>query len=361
MAVVYCRSMGTLYKSFVKPLFFKMSPEQAHEVAVDMLRILSRTPGLASAVSAFNSLPSAAEPVDVFGLRFPNRIGLAAGFDKNAVCWEAFRALGFGHVEAGTLTFKAQPGNPKPRLFRFPEQEAVLNRMGFNNHGAQFVAARLSRRGSSGKMPLGLNIGKSKITPLDEAVDDYLQSFSLLADFADYVAINVSSPNTPDLRRLQEESRLRVLLEALAQANKGRDGRPGKSPKPILLKIAPDLDLAQLDEILQILMDLEFDGIIATNTTMAREGPFRDLDEPGGISGKPVEEMSTGIVARIASLTGGKLPIIGVGGVSDPDSAARKIDAGATLVQVYSALIYEGPFLGKRIARSLARHCGDLA
>lgn len=354
--------MGVVYKNLIKPLFFKLDPERAHEVAIDSLRVLRRIPGLVSFLAAFNRLPATAKPVELFGLRFPNRIGLAAGFDKNAVCWQAFEAFGFGHVEIGTVTFKAQPGNPKPRLFRYPEQEAVLNRMGFNNHGAQSVAARLSRHEGPGqrRIPLGVNIGKSKVAPLDKAVEDYLGSFGLLAEHADYVAINVSSPNTPDLRKLQEEARLRELLQELCRCNAERERRQPGSRRPILLKIAPDLTDGQVDDIAQILSDLQLDGIIATNTTMAREGPFADIDQAGGISGKPICELSTRMIARVAKVTEGKLPIIGVGGISDPDTASQKLDAGASLVQVYSGMIYEGPFFAKRIARSLAEKSGDL-
>lgn len=354
--------MGSVFKNLVKPIFFKLDPERAHEVTVDALRVLRAIPGLVRVLGAFNQLPNAPKPVEAFGVSFPNRIGLAAGFDKNAVCWEAFEAFGFGHVEIGTVTFKGQPGNPKPRLFRYPEQGAVLNRMGFNNHGAQAVAARLAGQPGPGqrRIPLGVNIGKSKVSPLDLAVEDYLGSFALLADHADYVAINVSSPNTPDLRKLQEGDRLRELLSELVLANSGRESaRPG-SGKPILLKIAPDLTEGELDDIIGILYDLKLDGIIATNTTMAREGAFESIDQAGGISGKPVCEMSTKMIARISHVTEGKLPIIGVGGITDPDTAARKIDAGATIVQVYSGMIFEGPLLAKRVALRLAEQCGDL-
>ena len=354
--------MSGFYKNILKPLLFRLDPEQAHELAVDALTVLSKTPALRPAMAAFNRVPEAAKPIEAFGLRFPNRVGLAAGFDKNARCWPAFEALGFGHVEIGTVTALAQPGNPKPRMFRFPEHDALLNRMGFNNDGADAVAERLDELPGPGKrgIPLGVNIGKSKVAPLDEAVADYRKSFQALADYADYVVINVSSPNTPGLRELQEESRLRELLGELCRLNAERENGAGQSRRPILLKIAPDLTESQLDDILQILVDLSLDGIIATNTTMARTGPFEGLEEAGGISGSPVSDMSTKIIARIAERTEGKLPIIGVGGISNPDTAQAKIDAGATLVQVYSGMIFEGPFLAKRIAHALAKSAGDL-
>ena len=353
--------MSRFYKNLLKPLFFRLDPEQAHELAVDALAILSKTPLIRPLMAAWNQLPQAAKPIEAFGLKFPNRVGLAAGFDKNAECWPAFEALGFGHVEIGTVTALSQPGNPKPRMFRFPEHDALLNRMGFNNDGASAVARRLEALPGPGqrRIPLGVNIGKSKIAPLDEAVADYGTSFNTLADFADYVVVNVSSPNTPDLRKLQEGNRLRELLGELCRLNEARLEKQGGQRRPILLKIAPDLSEAELDDILEILVDLKLDGIIATNTTMAREGPFEGLDEAGGISGAPVCSKSTEIIARIFKQTEGRLPIIGVGGISSPDTAKAKIDAGATLVQVYSGMIFEGPFLAKRIARSLAESLGD--
>lgn len=352
--------MSVLYKSLLKPLLFRLDPEKAHELAVDALTLLASMPGLRPAMVACNRLPSSRKPVSVFGLDFPNRVGLAAGFDKNAVCWPAFEALGFGHVEIGTVTALAQPGNPKPRMFRFPEEGALLNRMGFNNDGADAVAERLVDMPAPGQrgIPLGINIGKSKVAPIDQAVEDYRRSFVKLAGFADYLVVNVSSPNTPDLRKLQEESRLTELLSELCKLNEEQKEK-GDSRKPILLKIAPDLNEAQLDDILQILADLGLDGIIATNTTMAREGSFENLSEAGGISGEPVERKSTEIIARISKQTNGKLPIIGVGGISSPDTAKRKIDAGASLVQVYTGMVYEGPFLAKRIARGLAETLED--
>jgi len=349
--------MGSLYKRFLRRAIFKLEAERAHEFAVDALKLLGAAPGLRSLVGAANRMPGWAEPTDFCGLSFPSRVGVAAGFDKNAVCWRGLAALGFGHVEAGTVTFRPQPGNPRPRLFRYPEREAILNRMGFNNDGAPSVAARLARLPGPGRrpIPLGINIGKSKIAPLDQAAEDYLGSFGLLADHADYVAVNVSSPNTPELRRLQEAARLRGLLGALSQANKERERLPGKRRRPIFLKIAPDLSEPQLDAVLEVLRELEFDGIIATNTTMSREGPFAFASGEGGLSGRPLEEMATRVVAFISKATSGRLPIIGVGGIRDADTAARKLDAGASLVQVYTGMIYEGPLLGKRIGRALAR------
>ncbi|HEX2101864.1 MAG TPA: quinone-dependent dihydroorotate dehydrogenase, partial [Candidatus Synoicihabitans sp.] len=256
-----------------------------------------------------------------------------------------------GHVEIGTVTALAQPGNPKPRMFRYPEHEAVINRMGFNNEGAAAVAARLARQAGPGRraIPLGINLGKSKVASLDQAVEDYLTSFRALADYADYLVLNVSSPNTPDLRKLQDEERLRELIAAIAAANRAR----GDRRRPLLLKIAPDLTYPQIDAVLAVLTEHAFDGIIATNTTLARPGPFAGINEAGGLSGAPLRRRSTEIIGYIARVTRGRLPIIGVGGITDEESAGEKLDAGATLVQVYTGMIYRGPFFAAALARAL--------
>ncbi len=349
--------MGLIYEKIFRPLAFRRDPESAHEMVVKGLTVLGHMAPLCRMLEWWNALPaSARKPVECAGLQFPNRVGLAAGFDKNAECWPAAAALGFGHVEIGTVTRLAQPGNPKPRLFRFPAEEAVLNRMGFNNEGAEAMARRLARQPKRGRrrIPLGINLGKSKVAALDKAVEDYLASFALLADHADYIAINVSSPNTPDLRKLQEHDRLVELLGALQNANADREAAAMGGRRPIFLKIAPDLTWPQIDDILQILHDLRLDGIIAPNTTLERPGPFASVDEAGGLSGKPLCRRSTEIIKYIARATGGRLPIIGVGGITDAASAGEKLDAGATLVQVYSGWIYRGPFFAADIARALS-------
>ncbi len=296
--------------------------------------------------------PSRYKPVRVFGLEFPNRIGLAAGFDKNGEAWLGAAALGFGHVEIGTITGQAQPGNPKPRLFRYPAHEGVINRMGFNNEGAAAVARRLAGQPPRGhrSIPLGINLGKTKVVPIEQAVGDYLESFGLLADHADYVVLNVSSPNTPELRKLQDEGRLRELLGAVCEANRARTRDAVKARVPILLKIAPDLTWPQVDAVLQVIADHGLDGIIATNTTLARPGPFASVDQAGGLSGAPLRGKSTEVISYIARATGGRLPIIGVGGICDAAGAGEKLDAGATLVQVYSGMIYRGPFFARDLA-----------
>lgn len=294
--------------------------------------------------------------MECLGLKFPNRVGLAAGFDKNARAWPAAAAMGFGHVEIGTATMLRQPGNDRPRLFRFPQQEAVINRMGFNNDGADAIAARLALQAKSGdrQIPLGINLGKSKVATLEQAVNDYLGSFARLADHADYLVLNVSSPNTPDLRKLQDEDRLRELLGAVSAANQAREDVAGKSRKPLLLKIAPDLTYAQIDVVLEVIEEFGLDGIIATNTTLDRSGGFENVGQAGGLSGAPLRNHSTQIINYISRATQGRLPIIGVGGITDSASAAEKLDAGATLVQLYTGLIYRGPFFAAQLARALS-------
>jgi len=349
--------MGLFYEKLVRPALFRLDSEHAHELGVDALALLGRVPPACRALECLTRLPATTRrPVQCFGLSFPNAVGLAAGFDKNARAWPAAAALGFGHVEIGTVTMLRQPGNDRPRLFRYPTEEAVINRMGFNNDGADAIAARLAGQPGPGhrRIPLGINLGKSKVAPLDQAVADYLGSFARLADHADYLVLNVSSPNTPDLRKLQDEDRLRELLGAVAAANRTRAALPGKTRKPLLLKIAPDLNFRQIDSVLGVIAEFGFDGIIATNTTLARPGFFADVKEAGGLSGKPVRRRSTEIINYIARATNGRLPIIGVGGITDFESAGEKLDAGATLVQVYSGMIYRGPFFGAKLAWGLA-------
>jgi dihydroorotate dehydrogenase len=348
-------TMGRLYDVFAKPYFFRHEPEEAHEIAVRNLARLGRVRPLCALLERWAQLDAVRHPpVECFGLKFPNTVGLAAGFDKNAEAWPAAAALGFGHVEIGTVTRHGQPGNPKPRLFRYPAEEAVINRMGFNNDGAEAVAARLARLPGPGArpIPLGINLGKTKVTPLDQATEDYLGSFRLLADHADYLVVNVSSPNTPGLRELQDASWLKPLLAALVAENKSR-AAAGRARRPLLLKIAPDLSFPQVDAALQVIADLGLDGIIATNTTLARPGYFASVSEAGGLSGKPLRGKATGIIAYIARATGGRLPIIGVGGIYDGESAAEKLDAGATLIQVYTGMIYRGPFFARDLAHAL--------
>jgi len=347
--------MGWFYERLLRPLLFLQDPEKAHEYAVLSLRTLALLTPICRLMERCNQRQSSA-PISLFGLQFPNTVGLAAGMDKNALFWQAAGALGFGHVEIGTITHLPQPGNPRPRIFRYPEQQAIINRMGFNNDGAEAIARRLEKAGSAKKrrIILGINIGKSMAVPLDEAAADYLASFQLLADYADYIAINVSSPNTPELRKLQGEEFLPNLLETLRRANLDRAQKLGVKPIPLLVKISPDLSFQEIDDMLATVLEHEIDGIIATNTTLARPGSFSTVQEEGGLSGSPLHARSLEIINYISRSTEGKLPIIGVGGIDGPETASRTIDAGATLIQIYTGMIYKGAFLARDIARALA-------
>ena len=348
--------MGFLYERLVRPALFRLDPEVAHERAVTALAWLGAAAPVRRALSAWSAAGAARRrPVECCGLRFPNAVGLAAGFDKNGVAWRGAAALGFGHVEIGTVTLLRQPGQDRPRVFRYPAHEAVINRMGFNNDGAEAVARRLARQWPPGRrpIPVGINLGKSRAAPLDRAVQDYLGSFALLADHADYLVLNVSSPNTPELRRLQEEPWLRELLPALAAANRERTAA-GRPRRPLFLKIAPDLGFREIDAVLAAVLEFGLDGIIATNTTLARPGPFAAVRETGGLSGRPLTRRATEIIHYLARATGGRLPLIASGGVMDFASAGEKLDAGATLVQIYTGWIYRGPFFARDLARGLA-------
>lgn len=347
--------MESYYESLIRPLFFRMDPEEAHEFAVSSLALLGRISPLCRLLEVYSQVPRL-RPIKAFGLDFPNAIGMAAGFDKNGKAWPAAAALGFGHVEIGTVTALEQPGNAKPRLFRYPSQKAVINRMGFNNDGSRLVAERLSQLPLPGKrrIPVGVNLGKSKVVSIDQATEDYLVSFNTLAAYADYIVLNVSSPNTPNLRALQDEDKLRQLLAAITSANKDRQLKTGGKHLPILLKIAPDLTFTQIDTVLANVEEFKLDGLIATNTTLARPGYFQSISEAGGLSGTPLRKRATEIVAYISKATRGKLPLIAVGGIDSAESAAEKLDAGATLVQLYTGLIYKGPFYAGVLARALA-------
>ncbi|TCM44403.1 quinone-dependent dihydroorotate dehydrogenase [Kribbella sp. VKM Ac-2568] len=348
-----------MYRKVIRPVLYRLGKgdaEVAHEQTLHGLRRLSRVPGVVSALSrSYGSLPAGLERT-VFGVRFPSPVGLAAGMDKNGVALPAWRALGFGFVEVGTVTAHAQPGNEKPRLFRLVESEAVINRMGFNNLGSAALADRLAQYGDLG-YPLGVSIGKSKVTPLEDAVEDYVTSLRRLYRFGDYFAVNVSSPNTPGLRSLQDSGHLRELITALHDEAESLSSG-GRGPKPILVKIAPDLTEQAIDELLGVCTDVGVAGIIATNTTIGRGGlapaDERLAGEAGGLSGRPLTEISAKTVAHINAETGGALPIIGVGGILDPSDAARLLDAGASLVQIYTGLIYRGPGLIRRTNRHLA-------
>lgn len=346
--------MLDLYSSLARPLLFGLlDPEEAHETAIGALRCASACSRLLQLVERWARVEDERLRTTVFGVTFPNPIGLGAGFDKNAVAYRALAALGFGFVEVGTVTALAQPGNPKPRLFRLPADKALINRLGFNNEGAEAIQERLAQtRGMKPTaIPLGINLGKSKVTPLENATRDYLTSFRLLKPFGDYFVVNVSSPNTPDLRKLQEKERLDELLGALQQENRG--------VVPLLVKIAPDLSLEQIDDVLGLIETHKLAGIIATNTTIRR--PFLDAksagvaNETGGLSGRPLRDFSNQCIRHIAKQTEGKVPVVGVGGVFTAEDAYEKLKLGASLVQSYTGFVYEGPLFARKINQGLLR------
>jgi dihydroorotate dehydrogenase len=343
-----------VYRSLVRPLLFRLPPETAHEFA---LHSLSRLP--ASFVNKLAGDYQSGHELGVtrFGLSFRNCVGLAAGFDKDGVALNALAALGFGFIEAGTVTFHPQPGNPRPRLFRLPEDKALINRAGFNNAGAAAFVKRVKQQRP--QCVLGVSIGKSKITPLENATQDYLASFELVYEVADYVAVNVSSPNTPQLRELQQAEQLSSLLKALQVRNQElQQAHHRAQPMPLLVKLSPDLSREQLETVVDVIVGLQVDGIIATNTTIGRDQLVTERAQvnalgEGGLSGAPLRAKSTEIVAQLYRLTTGKVPIVGVGGIFTAEDAWEKITAGASLVQLYTGFIYRGPGIAREINQGL--------
>lgn len=339
-----------LYKLLIRKILFLFPPEIIHQLAVFILKF----PLVSKVFRLLYYWEHPLLPRTVGGLTFTNPVGLAAGFDKEAELVDEIADLGFGFVEIGTVTPLAQPGNPKPRLFRLPEDEALINRMGFNNQGVEAAAIRLKKRKK--KILVGGNIGKNKTTPNEDAVKDYEICFEKLYDLVDFFIVNVSSPNTPDLRELQEKEPLKKILNHLQTLTKSRP-----TPKPIFVKIAPDLSDQQLDEVVEIVKETEAAGIVATNTTIRRENlrtypeRVRKLGE-GGLSGKPLRERSTQIVAYLRQKLGPDIPIIGVGGIHSPQDALEKLKAGASLIELYTGFIYEGPALVKRIKKHLVKY-----
>jgi dihydroorotate dehydrogenase len=332
------------YEVFVRPLLFSLDAETAHHLTIALLQRASRFDPALRVLKSFK-LPS--KPKTLFGLNFPNPIGLAAGLDKNGVALPAWAALGFGFIEIGTVTAKAQPGNPKPRIFRLPQQRALINRLGFNNDGADAIAQRLAALRESGRwpvVPVGINIGKSRATSLEQATEDYLYSFRRLQDFADYITLNISSPNTPGLRELQEPERLSELLHAIGN-------EAGTAPKPLVVKISPDVSDAELTAILAVCEENGVSGIIATNTTLDHSSIAPQLDQAGGLSGTPLREKSTVLVREINARS--KIPVIASGGIFDAESAREKFQAGAQLIQLYTGLVYRGPQLLREIMDNL--------
>ncbi len=333
-----------VYRSLVRPLLFRLPAETAHELALHSLslvppRIIARRINHPELI------------IKKFGLTFSNAIGLAAGFDKNGVALQPLAALGFGHIEAGTVTYHPQPGNPRPRLFRLSADQALINRAGFNNEGAAAFVRRVEQHRPD--CVLGVSIGKSKITPIEDAVEDYLASFELVYKVADYVAINVSSPNTPQLRELQQSRQLENLLSALQSRR-----RELQKHVPLLVKLSPDLDRHELETIVEVVERLEVDGIIATNTTVSRDNLRTDAQRvaacgDGGLSGRPLKDRSTRMIAELYELTRGRIPLIGVGGIFTAEDAWEKITAGASLLQLYTGFIYQGPRIAHQICEDL--------
>jgi len=342
------------YKYFLKPFLFLINPERAHHFTFFFLKNLLRIPGMRSLMAQLFTVTDQRLETTIAGLRFPNPVGLAAGLDKDAKMVDEFSALGFGFVEIGTVTPLAQPGNEKPRLFRLPADEALINRMGFNNEGAEAAASRLKKRSSL--IPVGGNIGKNKNTLNENAVEDYEKCFRTLYNVVDYFVVNVSSPNTPGLRALQEKEPLKKLLLHLQKINSEMSSVDQK--KPVFLKIAPDLTNEQLDEIIEVVNESGIDGIVATNTTILRDNLKTGKAEietmgNGGLSGKPLSKRSTEVIRYLHLKSGGHIPIIGVGGIHSAEEALEKLQAGASLLQIYTGFIYEGPSLVKRINKAI--------
>lgn len=335
-----------MYKDLLRPLLFKFDPEKIHYFTFDALRSLFKIPGISVFLKTKYSIEDKLLEREVFGLKFKNPVGLAAGFDKNAKLYKELSGLGFGFIEIGTVTPKPQPGNEKKRLFRLKEDSAIINRMGFNNEGVEAAVKRLKKNRS---VLIGGNIGKNKNTPNEEAVNDYIICFDSLFDHVDYFVVNVSSPNTPNLRALQDKEPLTKLLLTLQTRNNQK-----KNPKPVLLKIAPDLTDEQLMDIIEIVSETKIAGVIATNTTISREGlQSPNKEETGGLSGKPLRKRATEVIKFLAEKSNRSFPIIGVGGIHSAEDALEKLAAGASLVQLYTGFIYEGPGLIKEINQAI--------
>ena len=335
-----------MYKFLIKPILFLFNPEWVHHTVFSTLKIIHWIPGMGRLIRRLYQVKDQRLERKLFGLTFPNPVGLAAGFDKDAKLYQELSNFGFGFIEIGTLTPKPQPGNPKKRLFRLPEDNGLINRMGFNNEGVEKAIERLKKNKG---ILIGGNIGKNKITSNDEAVSDYVKCFDALFPHVDYFAVNVSSPNTPNLRALQDKEPLQLLLQTLKDLNLKKN-----TPKPILLKIAPDLTESELLDIIDIITSVNIDGVIATNTTLSREGlKSSNKNEAGGLSGKPLTDRSTDVIRFLHEKSNNTFPIIGVGGIHSPQDALDKLSAGASLVQLYSGFVYEGPSVVKKINKAI--------
>ncbi|HUH26245.1 MAG TPA: quinone-dependent dihydroorotate dehydrogenase [Flavobacterium sp.] len=337
-----------MYKSILRPLFFKCDPEKVHHFTFSLIQFTQKIPGVKAMIQSIYQVNDKRLETEVFGLKFKNPVGLAAGLDKDAKIYNELDAFGFGFIEIGTITPKAQEGNPKKRLFRLKEDSGIINRMGFNNGGIELAVERLKK--NKGVL-IGGNIGKNKVTPNEEAVNDYILCFDALYDYVDYFVVNVSSPNTPNLRALQDKEPLTALLSTLQQKNLDKPKQ-----KPILLKIAPDLTNEQLLDIIDIVNETKIAGVIATNTTISREGLISEnKQEMGGLSGKPLTKRSTEVIRFLSEKSNKSFPIIGVGGIHSAADALEKLDAGASLVQIYTGFIYEGPGLIKEINQAILK------
>jgi dihydroorotate dehydrogenase len=335
-----------MYKLLIRPILFQFDPEKVHYFTFSLIRFLSKIPGFSALFKSLYLVNDKRLETEVFGLKFPNPVGLAAGFDKNAVLYKELSNFGFGFIEIGTLTPVGQEGNPKKRLFRLKEDSAIINRMGFNNGGVQEAVERLKKNKN---VLIGGNIGKNKLTPNENATQDYEICFEALFDYVDYFVVNVSSPNTPNLRELQDKKPLTELLTILETRNTQH-----VTKKPILLKIAPDLTDSQLLDIIDIVNETKIAGVIATNTTLSREGlQSENKSETGGLSGKPLTKRSTEVIRFLSEKSNKSFPIIGVGGIHSAQDAIEKLDAGASLIQLYTGFIYEGPKLVKEINKAI--------
>ncbi|GAB5554890.1 MAG: quinone-dependent dihydroorotate dehydrogenase [Saprospiraceae bacterium] len=341
-----------MYKTLLKPFFFLLAPEKAHHLTLNLLNFVLAIPGISYLFKQFYAFEDPRLEREVFGLKFKNPVGLAAGFDKDGKQINSMSSLGFGFIEVGTVTPKPQIGNPQPRLFRLPQDDALINRMGFNNLGLDQLVSQLKKKRPKGII-IGGNIGKNKVTPNETAVEDYKICFEALFPYVDYFVVNVSSPNTPNLRALQDKEPLQALLSTIQEMNLAK-----ASPKPVLLKIAPDLTDGQLDDIIDIVVNTKIAGVIATNTTIARAPLTTDTQKVesignGGLSGQPLKNRATEVIRYLKTKTNGELKIIGVGGIASAADAKEKIEAGADLIQIYSGMVYQGPKLIKQIKQGL--------
>jgi dihydroorotate dehydrogenase len=351
-----------IFKTLTRPVLFRLSagdPERAHHLVMHPLALASRSRVLLSIIEAASAYKSPVLERNVFGIHFPNPVGLAGGFDKNGVALPALAALGFGFIEAGTVTRYRQAGNERPRIFRLSQDDALINRMGFPNDGADAIHNRLAGLPAPA-IPVGWSIGKSKITPQEEAIDDYLYSLRKLYPFSSFFTVNVSSPNTPGLRKLQDKEPLDRLLQAVvreSEAIAAQNGSP--NGKPVLVKIAPDLSQEQIDDVIEVCLQRNVQGIVATNTTLSRAGLSQSTTEDGGLSGRPLHKRAVEVVAHLCKTLDGNIPVIGVGGIFGPDDAKRIFDAGASLIQIYTSFIYEGPGVVKQLSRCLGTKWRD--